>query len=184
MREKIVKPERRRIVRRQDRLGALGEAVHEAAWRERRVHCWDLEPQCTEERRKKCAAHFVQRNCWDLWAAEYFPPGRKPCCHPDLDCSDCSLTTIKFSDVISVYVEVPSRTEGRRSAATAQHRPPIYCAFLYSVTKDPLVVRDDDEDDRMVFRCQRRPGIILHSTYVSDVCGSPEHQECIFYDNE
>lgn len=74
MPEKIIRPERRRLDRRPGRLAALSEAVSEQKWEEKRTHCWDIEPSCSEERRKRCSAHFVRRNCWDLWAAEYFPP--------------------------------------------------------------------------------------------------------------
>ncbi|MCL4370949.1 MAG: hypothetical protein M1380_08605 [Chloroflexi bacterium] len=182
MAEKIVRPERRRLERRQDRLAALGDAVEEGSRDERRIHCWDIEVECSEGRRKKCAAHFVKRNCWDLWAAEYFPPGRKPCCHGDLDCSQCPVAAAKFGGPVSVYVEVPTKERGARTRPPAVERPSTYCPFLYSL-KDGAGLRSDG-DGKPMFRCQRRRGIQLHGTYVSEVCGSPEHRECTFYDTE
>ncbi len=182
MAEKIVKPERRRLDRRQDRLAALGDAVEEGGWGDRRVHCWDLEVECTEERRKRCAAHFVKRNCWDLWAVEYFPPGRKPCCHGDVDCTECPIASAKFGGTLAVHVPIPARGGGGQGAATPADRSPTYCAYLYSL-KESSGARGDDTS-RTVFRCQRRPGIQLHSTYVSEVCGSPEHRECTFCDTK
>ncbi|MHB0871659.1 MAG: hypothetical protein ACYC66_11060 [Chloroflexota bacterium] len=180
--EKIVKPERRRLERRQVRLAALGDVVEEASRDDRRVHCWDLESGCTEGRRKRCAAHFVQRNCWDLWAAEYFPPGRKPCCHGDLDCARCPIATAKFGGPVSIYLAVPSKDGSARLAQPASERPAAYCPCLYSI-KEGSGSRGDG-DGKLVFRCQRRRGVQLHSTYVSEVCGTPEHRECTFYDTE
>ncbi len=180
MPEKIIRPERRRLEHRQDRLAALGDVVEEEGWDERRVHCWDLEATCTEGRRKRCAAHFVRRNCWDLWAAEYFPPGRKPCCHGDLDCAQCPVAAAKFGGSVSVYVEVPSKEAARRTVTLVAERTATYCRYLYSL-KEGAGQRNDG-DGKPMFRCQRRPGIQLHGTYVSEVCGSPEHRECTFYD--
>jgi hypothetical protein len=178
MGEKIIKPERRQLERRQGRLAALGDAVSESTWVERRVHCWDLETACTEDRRKRCAAHFVRRNCWDLWAAEFFPAGRRPCCHPDLDCSDCPVALDKFGGPISVYVAVPAR-DGRASGSETSVA--IHCGHLYSL-KEPATVRGGETEQKLIFRCQRRPGIQLHGSYVSEVCGTAEHRECTFHD--
>ncbi len=155
--------------------------MDEALWSERRTHCWNLEPECTEERRKRCAAYFVRRNCWDLWAAEYFPPGRKPCCHPDLDCSECPVATAKFDGAISVYVEVPPRAHGAGAAAESS-RPGTYCPHLFS-TRERFGHRGDGES-RPVFRCQRRRGISLHGSYVSEMCGTVDYRECPFHDAE
>ncbi len=178
MDEKIVRPDRRRPEHRQDRLAALSDAVDGDSWGERRTHCWDLDVNCTEERRKRCAAHFVRRNCWDLWAAEYFPPGRKPCCHSDLDCSQCSVAAAKFGGPVSVYLAVPAHRSSSNSPA-ASERPAVYCRYLYSV-KDASAVRSDGEG-KPTFRCQRRRGIQLDSSYVSEVCGTSDHRECTFY---
>jgi hypothetical protein len=179
--EKIVRPERRQTARRQDRLAALGEVVGDGGRGERRTHCWDLEPECTEERRKRCSAYFVKRNCWDLWAAEYFPPGRKPCCHPDLDCSQCPVAGAKFAGPISIYVEVPAREVRHREAPTAS-RSATYCRYLFRAADGPS--QQGDNDGKPVFRCRRRPGIQLHATYVSEVCGCPEHRDCTFFGAE
>ena len=179
MRERVIKPDRRSAERRSTRLSTLADAVEEINWRERRVYCWHLESTCTEERRRRCSAHFVEQNCWDLWALEYFPPGRKPCCHPDTDCAECSVSQAKFGDSLSVYVAVPSRT----SAASSREpnvAPPTCCSFLYS-RKDAQAVGMDDES-RQIFKCQHRSGIVLHSSYVTDVCSTPDHEECAFYE--
>lgn len=181
MRDKVIRPERRRPDRRQQRLAALAEVVDESAWLERRVHCWNLEPECTEERRKRCAAHFVRRNCWDLWAAEFFPPGRKPCCHPDQDCSDCPLATAKFDGPLSVYVDVPSGATDLVDAVSPG-RSPACCAHLYSV-RDPQSERGEG-NGKLTFKCQRRHGIVLHSSYVSEVCSCAEHRECTFFHSQ
>ncbi len=175
MRDKIVKPERRRP----HRLAALAEAVEEAAWFDRRVHCWNLEPTCTEERRKRCSAYYVLRNCWDLWAAEYFPPGRKPCCHPEVDCSECPVTAAKFSGPVPIHVAVPGPASETRATSGGSSRAPTCCPYLYT-QKDPQLEKAGAEA-RPVFRCQRRAGIMLHSTYISEVCSCPEHRECTFF---
>lgn len=177
MSDKIIRPERRRVEPRPGRLAALGQAVDEEIWSERRTHCWDLSPDCSEAQRKRCSAYFVRRNCWDLWAAEYFPPGRKPCCHPDQDCSECPVAAEKFRGPISIYVEVPRRAVERRAPDGA--RPAAYCPHLFRV-KEAAGPRGDGEM-RHVFKCHRRSGIALHSTYVSEVCGSLDHRECSFY---
>lgn len=177
MRDKIIKPERRRVERR--RLDALANAVDEAVWAERRVHCWDLERECTEERRKRCSAYFVRRNCWDLWAAEYFPPGRKPCCHPDLDCAECPVASAKFSGPVAIHVAVPPRLAGSELAAASAGRGPTLCPYLYTSREGQS--EKGDGEARPVFKCRRRHGIMLHSTYISDVCSRPEYRECTFY---
>ncbi len=182
MPDKIIRPERRRLERRHDRLTALGVAVDEAASAERRTHCWDLSPICDEERRKRCAAHFVKRNCWDLWGAEYFPPGRKPCCHNDQDCSECPVASAKFRGPVSIYVEVPARTGGERTGIANGGRPAGYCAELYSV-KDSAVARNESEA-KSTFKCHRRRGVVLHSSYVTEVCGTVHHRQCPFFSDD
>lgn len=181
MPEKVIRPDRRKSERRLDRLASLGEAVDRASREERRVHCWDLEAECTEERRKQCAAYFVRRNCWDLWAAEYFPPGRKPCCHADLDCSDCPVAQAKFGGPISIYVAVPPRREIALSTPSAS-RPATHCQFLYSI-RESIAGRGEDET-RAVFKCQRRRAVQLHASYVSEVCSTPEYRDCSFFEVE
>lgn len=175
--DKIVRPERRRPGGRQARTPP---SAGMADWEERRTHCWDLEPECNEDRRRRCAAHFVRRNCWDLWAAEYFPPGRKPCCHPDLDCTRCPIATTKFGETVSIYVEMPPR---RESAGAERQAGGLVgaaiCPSLYRA-RDGAVGPGDD-DARSAFRCRRRPGIQLHATYVSEVCNRPEYKECLFF---
>lgn len=178
MGEKIIRPDRRYGERRQGRLAALGDAVEKRDWSDRRVYCWNLEPECNEARRRGCAAHFVQRNCWDLWATEYFPPGRKPCCHPDLDCSDCPVAQAKFGSTVSVYVPVPSSIQ--QSAADGPHEKSTgFCPSLFRVKGASA---GTDDDSKPAFRCRRRSGIALHHSYVSEVCGSREYRECIFYE--
>ncbi len=177
MPEKEVRPERRRVDRRHDRLIALGDVVDETSRDERRVHCWDLESGCTDARRRQCAAYFVRRNCWDLWAAEFFPPGRKPCCHPELDCSECPITAAKFGGSLPIYVSVPRPSQRGQSGAA---RASAYCPYLYSV-REGAAGREGDEG-KPVFRCQRRHGVKLHGTYVNEVCGSADHRQCMFYE--
>ncbi len=181
MREKIVRPERRRQERRPNRLSALGEAVAESPWSDRRTQCWNLEPDCSEERRKGCPAYFVRRNCWDLWAAEYFPPGRRPCCHPDVDCSECSITDIKFKGPISIYVSTPAQRDP--SPKDSPEPAASYCRHLYN-PRDNSAVQRLETDPRGDFKCRRRPGILLHETYVSEVCSCLEHLDCVFYEAE
>lgn len=180
MRERIVKPERRRYERRQTRLSALNEAVSapsplDRRYSDRRIQCWNLDTGCTEERRRRCSAYFVKRNCWDLWAAEYFPPGRKPCCHPDLDCSECALTASKFGISIAIYVDTPQRAQYAYAASAAAEREQSFCPHLYgdSVTRP-------DTSTRLDFKCRHRPGVFLHETYVSEVCSCAEYRACVF----
>ncbi len=181
MREKVVKPERRQLERRPSRLSALGDALAENPWSDRRTQCWNLEPDCSEERRKRCPAYFVRRNCWDLWAPEYFPPGRRPCCHPDTDCSECSLPATKFRGSIPVYVSAPLKHD-----AEPRNLPELarsYCRHLYN-PRDGSAVQRPESDPRGDFKCHRRPGILLHESYVSEVCSCLEHRECVFYGAE
>jgi hypothetical protein len=179
MPDKIIRPERRRIERRPGRLANPNEAVAEQGWEERRTHCWDLESTCSEERRKRCSAHFVRRNCWDLWAAEYFPQGRKPCCHPDLDCSNCAVASTKFGESVAVYVALPIRS-GPQAVSAVRDRAAKYCDYLHSPKENGQAKGEGEV--RPSFRCQRRPGIQLHSSYVSEVCSLPEHRDCPFYE--
>jgi len=181
MRERVVKPERRQLERRPSRLSFLGDAVAESPWSDRRVQCWNLEPDCSDERRKKCPAYFVRCNCWDLWAAEYFPPGRRPCCHPDVDCAECSITAAKFRGPISVYVSTPPKqgSEPQGSPEPAES----YCRHLYHV-RDGFAAQRPGADPKADFKCHRRPGILLHESYVSEVCSCPEHLDCVFYEAE
>lgn len=181
MREKVVKPERRRLERRPNRLSALGDAVAESPWSDRRVQCWNLEPDCSEERRKRCPAYFVRRNCWDLWAAEYFPPGRRPCCHPDSDCSECSVSAAKFRGSIQIFVSTPPKRDSKRQDAP---EPAVsYCRHLYN-PRDGSAAQRSEIDPRGDFKCRRRPGVLLHESYVSEVCSCLEHLDCIFYEAE
>lgn len=182
MGQKIIRPDRRLVPRRQPRLSALAEAVKDSIWADRRTYCWTLDPACTEERRKRCGAHFIERNCWDIWGAEYFPQGRRPCCHPEVvDCSDCSITKAKFNGAMSVYVPIPARAVD--SAPHSRGAEALNCCtHLYS-QRTNLIEASEDES-RQSFRCQRRPGVLLHSSYVSDVCSIPEHRECIFYEED
>jgi hypothetical protein len=181
MPDKIIRPERRRFERRPGRLASLSEAVAEQSWEERRTHCWDIESSCDEERRKRCSAHFVRRNCWDLWAAEFFPPGRKPCCHGDLDCSECAVAASKFDGSMAVYVALPVKA-GAISGGASRDRTARYCGCLQNA-KESSQARGDAEG-RPSFRCQRRPGIQLHSSYVSEVCSTPDHRDCPFFERE
>jgi hypothetical protein len=178
LREKIVRPDRRHPSRRQPRPLAPAAPVDGINWRDRRVYCWNLEPNCTEERRRRCSAYFVDHNCWDLWATEYFPPGRRPCCHPsEEDCGDCSLTVAKFEGPISLYVAVPSRRNVGITASAGE--PVVRCGHFYT-QKSPQT-EGTDVEARQPFKCQRRPGVVLHASYVSEVCNTREHQECVFY---
>ena len=181
MPEKVIRPDRRQYERRLDRLASLGGAVDHTVQDERRVHCWDLEAECTEERRRRCAAYFVRRNCWDLWATEYFPPGRKPCCHSDLDCSECPVAQVKFNGPVSVYVAVPVRRQGDLSTHMAS-RPATHCPFLYSVRE--AIAGKGEEETKTVFKCQRRRAVQLHGSYVSEVCSTPEYRDCSFFEVE
>jgi hypothetical protein len=182
MRERIVRPERRHMERRSSRLSVLGDAVSESSWSDRRLQCWNLDPECDEIRRKKCSAYFLRRNCWDLWAAEYFPAGRRPCCHPDVECSECSLASAKFSGPISIYVATPSSLD-----RTARQNSPAsfvsYCCHLYN-SRDASAAQRPDVEVRADFKCHRRPGILLHESYVSEVCSCLDHRDCVFYDTE
>ncbi len=178
MADKVVKPDRRRVQRRLDRLASTGASVEDSSVDERRTHCWDLDPECDESRRKQCAAYFVRRNCWDLWAAEYFPPGRKPCCHSNLDCSECPVAGAKFQGPVSVYLSVSSSHQTSAAITLSASRSAIHCPYLYTVRE---AVSGHDEESRQLFRCQRRRAVQLHSTYVSEVCGSPEHRDCPFF---
>ena len=179
---KVVRPDRRRAERRVDRLPSLDGAPEVAGREERRVHCWDLEAKCTEERRRRCGAFFVRRNCWDLWAAEYFPPGRKPCCHQDLDCSECPIAKAKFQGQISIYVSVPARRADDGSVATAKLRTGTVCPYLYSFREE--AAGRGDEEVKLAFKCQRRRAVQLHSSYVSDVCATAEYRDCTFFESE
>jgi hypothetical protein len=183
MREKVIRPERRLPAeRRASRLSALGDAVTENPWSDRRVQCWTLDPACSDERRKRCPAYFVRRNCWDLWAAEYFPPGRRPCCHPDVDCSDCPTTAAKFRGPIAIYVATPAKaSSGESLDPSASGRS--YCCHLYN-SKDGRPSQRQDAEFKSDFKCRRRPGILLHESYVSEVCSCLEHLACVFYDAE
>ncbi|HEX2987556.1 MAG TPA: hypothetical protein VHS06_05235 [Chloroflexota bacterium] len=65
--------------------------------------------------------------------------------------------------------------------AGGRDRAAKYCDFLQSV-RDNSQAKGDPEG-RPIFRCQRRPGIQLHSSYVSEVCSTPDHHECPFFDD-
>jgi hypothetical protein len=178
-REKIVRPDRRHPNRRQPRPPTPVAPPEGINWRDRRVYCWNLEPTCTEERRRRCSAYFIDHNCWDLWATEYFPPGRRPCCHPDeSDCSDCPVAAAKFNDHISVYVSVPPRRANSGTGAS-NVEVGVHCNHFY-VQKNPNT-ENVDPDARQSFRCQRRRGVILHNSYVAEVCNTHEYQECVFF---
>lgn len=181
MREKVVKPERRQFERRPSRLAALGDALAESPWSDRRVQCWNLEPNCSEERRKKCPAYFVRRNCWDLWAAEYFPPGRRPCCHPETDCSVCAVAAAKFKGPISIYVATPSKHNPEQQRVSEPSAS--YCQHLYN-PRDTSAALRPGPDLKDGFKCHRRPGVLLHESYVSEVCSCADHLECVFYEAE
>jgi hypothetical protein len=178
LRKRIIKPERRQIERRPSRLAALGDAVSGGPYSDRRIQCWDLEPDCTEEWRRRCPAFFVKRNCWDLWAAEFFPPGRRPCCHPDRECDRCAVAASKFGGDISIYVDLPQRA-GSSSKKSAN----AFCRYLYNSKDGPSSAKVDLEA-KGEFKCRRRPGVLLHESYVTDVCSCLEHLDCVFYEGE
>jgi hypothetical protein len=178
-REKIVRPDRRYPNRRQSLPSTPIGPSEGINWRNRRVYCWNLEPTCTEERRRRCSAYFIDHNCWDLWATEYFPPGRRPCCHPDeSDCSDCAVAAAKFDGPISVYVSFPSR-RGNGGISASSGDSGIGCPHFY-IQKNANAEGGDPEG-RQSLKCQRRRGVTLHSSYVSEVCNVREYQECVFY---
>jgi len=180
MLKKIIKPERRQMERRPTRLAALGDAVAGGPWSDRRVQCWDLEHDCTPEWRRRCPAFFVKRNCWDLWAAEFFPPGRRPCCHPDRSCEECAVAASKFGNEISIYVDLPEKSG---SASKSKASVKAYCQYLYN-SRDGLNSTRVDPDTKGEFKCRRRSGVLLHESYVTEVCSCLEHRDCVFYESE
>ncbi len=181
MADKVVKPDRRGAERRLGRLASARASFENSPVDERRTHCWDLDPECSESRRKQCAAYFVRRNCWDLWAAEFFPPGRKPCCHSSLDCSECAVAGTKFEGPVSIYLSIPARQQPSAAISLSASRSAIHCPHLYTAQE---AVPGRDEEPRQLFKCQRRRAVQLHSSYVSEVCGSPEHRDCAFFGPE
>ncbi len=151
-------------------------------------HCWEiiaspdnnLHGTCEE-----CYAHFVQRDCWTLWALR--DAGHKPCCQKLDDCTKCPVLLHQIAprpnEMVQMQAQVPAK----------QVQPPgrakQVCRYLEVI--DLLVSRESTQYLSAVsravqarsstFRCRLR-GVHLDVGYVGDMCVSRHVQDCVFLD--
>jgi hypothetical protein len=179
---------------RKDRRASLrtaadpAEAAQAQQWADKRVHCWDIQ-RCDPKLREDCYAYYVGQNCWDLWAAR--SPERKYCCQKIVDCRNCGITQAKFGGrVLPIYVPV------RQSPITRPQGSPVYqsatCRYFFiegleAIPTDArtikMLIRSLSREERDAFRCRFRH-VHLEWSYVSDICASVHHSQCVFLDDK
>jgi hypothetical protein len=182
---------------RAERIGPHGQAqaTKDSVWTEKRTHCWDIQ-NCDSKTRSECYAYFTQQNCWDLWALR--PLERKYCCLKIADCRECPITQTKFdAKVLPIHIPVRSACVSVLTPRTDLTRPPSlkvqpsHCQHFYiegrpSVPADAkslrTMIRSLSREDRDVFRCQLRH-VHLEWSYVTDVCASKNHSQCVFLED-
>lgn len=150
-------------------------------------HCWeviqspdnDLHGRCEE-----CYAHFVQQDCWTLWALR--EAGHKPCCQKREDCATCPVLLAqvapKKDERVQVRASRPVKPPMVRSGSAKQ-----VCRYLEAaeVTVPPESEQYVSAVSRAIqtrsssFRCRLR-GVHLDVGYVTDMCVSRHVQDCVF----
>ena len=151
--------------------------------RDRRSYCWDLQ-NCKPKVREKCRAYLSGRSCWDMWGTKA-KADLKECCLETDDCRRCSLAIKKFGAPLRIYVPKPVAVPAARPV-----RRQFGCQYFYvyepeanpDAPSKPL--RELLRQDRAVFKCKRRSGVHLDSGYVSDVCFSRIHDQCVFFSDD
>jgi len=150
-------------------------------------HCWEviqsrdnnLHGDCEE-----CYAHFVQQDCWTLWALR--EAGHKPCCQKREDCATCPvlLTQIapQTNETVQVRARAPMKAPVMRTGSAKQ-----VCRYLDAgdIPVSPDSERYISAVSRAIqtrsasFRCRLR-GVHLDVGFVTDICVSRHVQECVF----
>lgn len=151
-------------------------------------HCWeiiqspdnDLHGHCEE-----CYAHFVQRDCWTLWALR--DAGHKPCCQKQDDCARCPVLLQQVEPKPQETVHVRAQMPVKPPPLPSNTRTKQVCRYLDVV--DVPVSPDSDkylsavsravQARNSTFRCRLR-GVHLDVGYVGDMCVSRHVQECVF----
>ena len=150
-------------------------------------HCWeiiqspanDLQGHCEE-----CYAHFVQRDCWTLWALR--DAGHKPCCQKLDDCAKCPVLLQQVAptpqETVQMRPQTPVRPpllQGGRTKQVCRYLdvidvpvPPESEHYLSAVSR-AVQARNS------TFRCRLR-GVHLDVGYVGDMCVSRHVQDCVF----
>ena len=84
---------------------------------------------------------------------------------------------------MTVFEVSVSRCRRRPDLESSKAAAKAYCQFLYN-SRDSQGSTRVDPESRGEFKCRRRSGILLHESYVSDVCSCLEHRDCVFYEGE
>jgi len=150
-------------------------------------HCWeviqsrdnDLHGDCEE-----CYAHFVQQDCWTLWALR--KAGHKPCCQKREDCATCPVLLAQIApqtnETVQVRARAPMKAPVMRTGSAKQ-----VCRYLDAgdIPVSPDSERYISAVSRAIqtrsasFRCRLR-GVYLDAGFMTDICVSRHVQECVF----
>jgi hypothetical protein len=149
-------------------------------------HCWEiigspdnnLHGNCDE-----CYAHFVQRDCWTLWALR--DAGHKPCCQKLDDCTKCPVLLHQIAPKPNEMVEMQAQMPAKQIQPMGRVKQ--VCRYLEVI--DLPVSRESTQYLSAVsravqarsstFRCRLR-GVHLDVGYVGDMCVSRHVQDCVF----
>ena len=150
-------------------------------------HCWEIIQADDNELHghcQECYAHFVQRDCWTLWALR--EAGQKPCCQKREDCATCPVLLNQMgprpTETVRVRAMTPIKPPPPRPGSAKQ-----ICQYLQAadVTVDLTsphyagAVARAAQTRSSSFRCRLR-GVHLDIGYVNDMCVSRHVQECVF----
>jgi hypothetical protein len=130
----------------------------------------------------------VGQNCWDLWATR--PLERKYCCMKHADCTTCPITQAKFGGkILPVYLPVrPASQDHPKDSARCQNTTCRHFCIegMDLIPSDArrikMLVRALSREEKDIFRCRLR-NVHLEWSYVSDLCASLNHGQCIFLDD-
>ena len=153
-------------------------------------HCWEVIQAPDNELHGKCEecyAHFVQQDCWTLWALR--PAGHKPCCQKRDDCATCPVLLTQVAPRKDETVQVRARPPARPPALVRPGSAKQVCHYLDAedIPVPPGSERYISAVSRAVqtrsssFRCRLR-GVHLDVGYVTDMCVSRHVQDCVFLD--
>ncbi len=153
-------------------------------------HCWeiiqspdnDLHGDCEE-----CYAHFVQKDCWTLWALR--KAGHKPCCQKKDDCATCPVLLTQVGPKEDETVRIHARPALKEPTPTMMRTGSAKQVCGYLEAGDVSVPLESEryisavsraiQTRSSAFRCRLR-GVHLDVGYVTDMCVSRHVQDCVF----
>ncbi len=159
---------------------------------DRREMCWEVE-NCDLSIRYRCPAFILRRPCWELWAVEGIGPARA-CCYNDRECEPgrCIIAEKRYAGPPPAAPEPLTVHVGRRGVPLGYSKPRRHTCPHFYLTQGakgrvpiqaPQLLRTLTKQEGVVSRCELRGGVHLDSGYVTDLCLTGQHTDCVFYED-